>query len=95
MPREIHDNRFANSLAGKRAATAARQNRHTVSACRLMDSDHIIGAAREGDGNRHDLIVAGIGAVEDTGHLVGRRLVFADGGLEVAQQVVDLHGRAF
>ena len=59
----------------------------------LMHGDHIIGVAREGDRQRHDLIIAGVGAVEQARHAVGGRLVMPDGAPQIMQHLVNLHGQ--
>ena len=78
-PGEIHDDRFADRLASQSAATPARQQRRAIFARDLVHGDHIIGITREGDRQRHDLIIAGIGAVERARHAVGGRLILSDG----------------
>ena len=58
----------------------------------FVDSDYIISMAGKGHRQRHDLIIAGISAVEHARHLVGGSVIMTDGGAEVMQQFVDLHG---
>ena len=61
----------------------------------FVHSRHIVRSPRVRDRQGHDLIVAGIRAVERARHAVGSGLLPPDGGPQVMQQFVNLHGLAF
>ena len=83
VPREVHDDGFADGLPGQGAATAARQNRQPMYPRNLVHGHHIIGIARESHSQGHDLVVAGVSAVEDARHLVGGGMLAPQRGLQL------------
>jgi hypothetical protein len=63
MPRRVEDERFVDRLAALRGAATARQNADAGSSRDGERRGHVGGVARRGDGDRHHLVMRGIGRI--------------------------------
>jgi len=80
--RHIDDDRLVDRLAVQAGAAAARQDGQAIAGGGLHGGDHVFRAFGQHHGQGHDLVEAGVGAVQDAVEVIG-----ADCALEVRAQV--------
>ena len=73
---EVDDDGVAYRLTRQARAAASRQDGYAVAGGRLDDSDHVVGGLGKHHPDGLNLVDAGVGAVEHSGHLVEANLAF-------------------